>query len=127
MLEDIIYKIDAQRNVSELARGLRFPSSLAVDSLGNLFYTTSPLEDSYPATLYMLNPEDRTTTELHTFDVKYKKGIGLMANVEYEGKKYKLPVGFNVSNVLYETKEKIDFLFTNSYEGNLIKLSADKD
>ena len=131
LLADIIYKVDAQKNATELVRGVGFPSSIAVDSVGDVFYTTSPLRESYSKTIfpafYKLNPETRESTIIYTFKEEVESfwgGIGLY--VEFNGKEYELPGGFNISNTLYESADKLNFLFTNSHQGALIKLSADK-
>ena len=135
MLEDVIYKVN-DGNVTELARDLRYPSSIAVDSIGNIFYTTTPLWiDSgftgidYPTELRMLNPKTLESTLIHKFDERnldeyagFTSGI----YVKYQGKTYVLPVGFNVSNILYESENKMDFLFTNSHQGTLKVVSANK-
>jgi len=136
LLEDAIYKVK-NGNVSELARRLRYPSSLAVDSIGNLFYTTTPLwlagpgptDIEYPTELRMLNPKTLESTLIHKFDEKNiheyaTSGAGIY--VKYNGKEHVLPVGFNVSNVLYETKDKMDFLITNSHQGTLKLIGMDK-
>lgn len=137
MLEDVIYKIDAKRNVSELARGLRFPSSIAVDSVGDVIYTTSPLRATtdgnyieYLPSLCMLNPETKESTTIYIFknenneDNLFFGAVSLYIN--YNGKKYELAGGSNISSILYETENKIDFLFTNSNQGTLMKLTANK-
>lgn len=137
LLEDVIYKVDAQRNVEVLAEGLRYPSSLAVDSNGNIFYTTSPLtlggpsEDiDYPAALCVLNPETGQSTLLHEFggkDISKYFGTGGAIYVKYKGQSgYVVPIGFNVTNILYESAYNLNFLLTNSHQGTLKIVSADK-
>jgi hypothetical protein len=136
LLEDCIYKIDKDRNVRSLAKGLRYPSSILVDSIGDLFYTNTPLwyslggsEIEYPTEFRILNPETGESTLLYTFDerdVGEYTSSGSSLNVMYNGEEYVLPVGYNVSAILQETDSKIDFLFTNSHQGTLKQVTADK-
>lgn len=140
LLEDVIYKVDAQKNVSVLAKGLRYPSSLAVDLSGNIFYTTSPIwlprgstDIEYPTELCELNPKTgQLISDLvfpHKFDERdieeyASAGGGIFVN--YNKETYVMPVGFNVTNILYESEKKLDFLFTNSHQGTLKWVSVDK-
>ena len=136
LLEDVIYKVDAQKNVSILAKGLKFPSSIAVDLEGNIFYTTSPMwvpgEKSiqYPTELRMLNPETGQSSSLiHKFNEKNTSeyvSTKSTIHIKYQGEEYVMPLGFNVTSILYESKDKMDFLFTNSHQGTLKWVSANK-
>lgn len=136
LLEDVIYKVDAQKNVSVLAKGLRYPSSLAVDSSGNIFYTTSPLwlergssDIEYPTELRVLNPETGESATILKFDekdIQEYSATGGAIYVNYGAEKYVMPVGFDVSNVLYESADELDFLFTNSHQGTLKLVSVGK-
>ena len=136
MLEDCIYKVDMNKNVEVLARGLRYPTSIAVDSIGDLFYTNSPLwyelggsEIEYPSEFRMLNPETGESTLLHKFDerdIGEYTSSGAFYYVMYNGEEYVLPTGYNVTSILKETAGKLEFLFTNSHQGTLKSITANK-
>ena len=136
MLEDCIYKVDKQGNVNILAKGLRYPTSIAVDSIGDLFYTNSPLwyelggsEIEYPSEFYILNPETGESTLLHKFDerdIGEYTSSGAFYYVMYNGEEYVLPTGYNVTSILKETAGKLEFLFTNSHQGTLKSITANK-
>ena len=115
---------------------LRYPSSLAVDSLEDIFYTTSPLWNGeggwnnlkYPTALYALNPETGKSTLIHEFNETLTDYLttGATINVEYNKELYIAPIGFNVTNILYESAKELDFLITNSHQGTLKVVSTDK-
>jgi len=37
-----------------------------------------------------------------------------------------VPIGFDVSNILFESEDKIDFLITDSHQGTLKLVSVEK-
>ena len=84
----------------------------------------------FPTELRMLNPKTLESTLIHKFDERNLDEYASSTSgilIKYMGEDYVLPVGFNVSNILYETENKIDFLFTNSHQGTLKRVSADKN
>ena len=131
-LENVIYKVDSEKRVSVLAKDISFPSSLAVDSIGNVFYTTTPLfrgiTFSHKVSLDVLNPETSEHTSLHKFDesIKDYSVYGGKAYFTYTSLQYSTSVGHNVTNVLYESKDKLEFLITNSLQGTLKYVTLEK-
>lgn len=132
LLEGKIYKVGSDKKVEILAQELRFPSSLAVDSTGNIFYTTSPMfrgyNLAYPTQMFSLNPETGESKLVHTFDENIEDYLNTGSAIEmrYDKSVYVLPRGFNVSNVLYESQDKLEFLVTNSNQGDLKLVSLEK-
>ena len=136
LFEGKIYKVDASNKIEILAKDLQFPSSLAVDSIGNIFYTTTPFQGkemiwdalTYKFSLNILNPETGVSEILHEFDETLRdySDAGIWAYVNYNKEFYRIPVGYNISNVLYESKDKLEFLITNSLRGTLKYVSLDK-
>lgn len=126
MLEGKIYKVDASKNIEVIASGLRFPSSIAVDSTGNIFYTTSPMWSGYsvsfPSQLHALNPETGNSVLVHEFEETiddYINSTGWAISMTYNNIKYVLPTGYNVTNILYESTAELIFLISNSNQGTL--------
>ena len=133
LINDVIYKIDSEKKVSELARGLKYPSSIAVDSVGNVFYTTMPLSKGGPSlahkvSLNVLNPETSEHALIYEFNESAYDyaSYGGRAYLIYDGVKYITSVGFNITNVLYESKDKLEFLITNSLQGSLKYVTIEK-
>jgi len=138
LLEDVIYKVDTLKNVEDLVRGINLPSSLAVDSIGDLFYTSSPLTNrassqdlNFSAALHVLNPETGESKLIKEFGGKtFKDYFGIGGSIDLMAgylRGYVAPVGFNVSNRLFETTDYLNFLITNSHQGtlNLIRLQKE--
>jgi hypothetical protein len=143
LLKRTIYKVDNKNNISSLATGLTYPTSIAVDSLGDVFYTTSILDNystsiniiEVPAAIYVINPETGISTKLYEFgkDVRQEYMAAQYGGYYIEVKlgstptdRYIIPIGFNVSNILFETATKIGLLITNSHQGTLKAITFDK-
>lgn len=138
LLENVIYKIDTLKVVSVLTNNLTYPSSLAVDSIGTIYYSSSPLlgytgdisQLASKTSIFALNPETGESKYIHTFnELTYDYSTGEYFNVKLPGdirKTYSLPVDFNVTNFLYESRTKLEFIFSNSHQGTLKFISIDK-
>jgi hypothetical protein len=139
LFENVIYKVDTLNNVSILASGLDYPTSLAVDSVGDLFYTTTPIANSHsyisstdishPASLCAVNPESGETKVILEFggsNVADYRPTGSWITLDKRGE-YFIPVNFNVTNVLYESENKLNFLITNSHQKTLKLITLEKE
>lgn len=136
LLGDAIYKIDSKNNVSVLAKNLRYPSSVAVDSAGTVFYTSSPLTldfaglIDYPAALYALNPQTGESKLISEFGGNELKDYFFSERslvVRYPNVGVcRLPVAFDVTNIFYETPKKDYFMLSNSHNGAIEVISIDK-
>jgi hypothetical protein len=144
LLGNVIYKIDNERNISILARDLTYPTSIAVTSSGDLFYTSSPVFYTNPIydhtnpfplvscreSLYTLNPESGASKLICEFGTKnffeylYTRNTGI--HVDYDNIECNLPLDLNVTNILYEYKDKLYFLITNTRLGNIYLIGIDK-
>lgn len=142
LFENTIYKVDTINNVSVLASGLNYPSSLAIDSAGNLFYTTTPVVNTYdyvfnteisqPASLCILNPETGKTSVIIEFGGTNVSdylisGWGNCWITLDKRSDYCIPVNFNVSNVLFESEKELNFLITNSHQRTLKLITLEKE
>jgi hypothetical protein len=136
-LEGVIYKVDVGKKVSVIAKGLRYPTSLSVDSLGDVFYTTTPIFGRwhdpllYQSSLYALNPETGISILIYNFqesaDVYWAAGTAYAMKNYDTGERYTLiPASYNVTNILYESKDKLDFIISNSHQGTLKLVSVEK-
>jgi len=137
LLGNVIYKVDKSNNVDVLASDLKYPTSIAVDSMGNLFYTSSPVFKIYGysvvtnrESLYALNPEDGATKMICAFGTsvfeEYWWHAGFGISVLYAGQRCELPLDLNITNVLYETENRLYFLITNTRLGKLYVIKLDK-
>ncbi len=137
LLGNVIYKVDNNYQIDVLASNLKYPTSIAVDSQGNLFYTTSPVftlfnrvEIKNRESLCVLNPENGDTRLICDFGTSvfeeyfWHAGFGL--SVFFDGQRCELPLDLNITNVLYETENKIYFLITNTRLGNIYLIKLDK-
>jgi hypothetical protein len=138
LLENVIYKVDTQKVVTVLTDQLTYPSSLAVDLIGTIYYSSSPLvgptgdyrQLAYKTSIFALNPETGESKYIHTFDElthDYETGEYFNIKLPTDIRKiYYLPVDFNVTNFLYESETKLEFIFSNSHQGTLKFISIDK-
>lgn len=136
LLDRKIYKVDEINNVEVLADLQCYPSSVVVDSLGTVFYTTSPLwKTVYYNTLtsqtkiFALNPETGMSTELYTFTETLNDYIHTGCPLQIrgdDGSAYVIPLGYNVTNILYENRDTLVFFFTNSHQGTIKKISIQR-
>jgi hypothetical protein len=139
LLGDVIYKVDDEDNLSILAKNLRYPTSLAIDSLGNIFYTNSYLwgmadadwkSIDYPAELNALNPESGQSvliskfgsSNIYDYYSSMDENIGLnYMSIRGNMDLHLLPLGYNVTNIILENSGEINFLISDSNMG-IIKL-----
>lgn len=137
LLGNRIYKVDNSNNIETLAGDLKYPTSVAVDSMGNLFYTSSPVFWLYGyitienrETLYAINPETGATRMICEFGTsvfdEYCWHAGFGISVQYGGQRCELPLDLNITNVLYETDSSLYFLITNTRLGNICLIRLEK-
>lgn len=129
-LNSSVYKVSEDNQVSLLDGDVRYPSSIAVGNLGNVFVVTGPLlyDDnktvaSYPE-LLMINPKTGNKQSLYTLDKEetYSTHICKLTNINNTA--HCIPISFELSTILFEDNKNIELLFTNSQTGTLKSLEA---
>ncbi|GIU68242.1 MAG: hypothetical protein KatS3mg001_092 [Candidatus Pacearchaeota archaeon] len=129
MLKEVIYKV-TNKKVEVLKDSVNLPTSLAVDSIGNLFYTSSPLWDYpilywvSPTKIYMLNPA--TLEEKVVYNFGEEQDYEILAGMKVKNGRYITQVGVNITNVLLEDSNNLIFIFTNSHANDIRVITAKK-
>lgn len=131
LLKKTIYASDQANNLSVVASNLRYPYLLGVDSIGNIFYATSPLFKGgfYPIEIHSLNPETKKSNLVYRFNETLKDYIN-SRGIEVIGEDGKrgttLLIGFDLSAILRESADTLEILFTNSHKGTLDRILLEK-
>lgn len=138
LLGNVIYQVDNNLNISVLARDLKYPTSIAIDSLGNLFYTSSPLLGNYMdasvtwrESLYVINPESGISKLICEFGAsicnEYWWHHGLTLFLDCSTTDCFLPLDLNITTIIYETNNKLFFLVTNTRLSRIYLIMIDKE
>lgn len=131
LLKKTIYASDKSNNLSVIANNLRYPYLLGVDSIGNIFYATSPLSKGtfYPMEIHVLDPETKESKPVYKFNETLKDYIN-SRGIEVIGEDNKrgtiLLIGFDVSGIMRESGDTLELLVTNSNKGTLDRIFLEK-
>jgi hypothetical protein len=132
MLSNVIYKVDNDGNIAVLAKNLNYPTSIAIDSVGNLFYTGSPITSKWKPefnrreSLYAVNPESGSIKLICEYGPNVEEYPWPATDfLEIDNLIY-LVADLNVTNLLYETSKALFFLITNTRLGNIHLIKIDK-
>ncbi|GIW53279.1 MAG: hypothetical protein KatS3mg081_2634 [Gemmatimonadales bacterium] len=129
MFKEVIYKV-TNKKVEVLKDSVNLPTSLAVDSTGNLFYTSSPLWDYpilywvSPTKIYMLNPA--TLEEKVVYNFGEEQDYEILSALKVKNGRYITQTGVNITNVLLEDGDNLIFIFTNSHAKDIRVIRGQK-
>ena len=107
LLYNRIYGINEQNLVAIIAENIRFPYLLGVDSIGNIFYATSPMSKGmfYPVEIRFIDLAKNETKTVYTFketlgDYINCRGLEVIGDDGRRG--FILLLGFDISGIIQE-------------------------
>lgn len=128
MLSHVIYKVSDAGVVNVLKEGIWCPSSMQVGKLGKVFVTTGTLLDAqhnvipgYLPKLVAVNPKTDKAYDIYVFKEENSYQTGF-SEVVSGGE---IPMGFSISSILFEGDTRMEFYFTNTFNGKFKKMLAE--